>query len=253
MHGLLVMTEEGERLVDRRGCVLSCVAGTSSVGAHSYSHLRPGVAVDAVVLSFAEREFQTYLVRPRAAAARGRWACPGGRVAVGETLDDAARRELRASGLANDLYLEQLFTFGNPSRDPAAHVISVAYLALVADPVRSSPPTEKYLEESWFRVSALPALAYDHALMVRRGIARVQAKLGYTNIACNLLPRSFCFSELEALYSGVLGRALDRRNFRRRIMAMGILRQAPGVRRGNHRPAQLYRFLKRDLQTVQIL
>jgi len=174
-------------------------------------------------------------------------------VAAGETLDDAARRELLAAGLAKEAYLEQLFTFGNPSRDPGAHVISVAYLALLASLRQSSPPADKYLQGSWFRVSALPELAYDHALMVKLGIARIQAKLGYTNIACNLLPRSFCFSELEALYSGVLGRELDRRNFRRRIMAMGILRRAPGVRRGNHRPAQLYRFLKRAPQTVQIL
>ncbi len=219
----------------------------------SDSNLRPKVAVDAVVRSFSARGLQTYLVKPHGQSAGGKWACPGGLVKVSEMLDDAVRRELSAAGLAKELYLEQLFTFGNPSRDPDAHVVSVAYLALVASQRQPSPPAEKYTQGSWFGVSALPELAYDHSMMVRLGLARLQAKLGYTNIACNLLPRSFSFSELEALYGCALGRRLDRRNFRRRIMAMGILRPIPALRRGNHRPAQLYRFLRRTPQTVQIL
>jgi len=222
-------------------------------GLPSDPNLRPKIAVDAVVLSFSGREFQTYLVQPRDISATGKWACPGGLVKVSETLDDAARRELSAAGLAADTYLEQLFTFGNPSRDPGAHVVSVAYLTLLASQRQSSTPAEKYTRGSWFGVAALPELAYDHSMMVRLGLARVQAKLGYTNIARNLLPHSFSFSDLESLYSCSLGRPLDRRNFRRRIMAMGILRRVPALRRGNHRPAQLYRFLKRTPQTVQIL
>jgi 8-oxo-dGTP diphosphatase len=222
-------------------------------GLLSDPNLRPKIAVDAVVLLFSERGFQTYLVQPHDGSGRGKWACPGGLVQVSETLDDAARRELSAAGLAEDGYLEQLFTFGNPSRDPAAHVVSVAYLALLASPRQSSSLGKKYMRGTWFGVSALPELAYDHSMMVRLGLARLQAKLGYTNIACNLLPRSFSFSELEALYSCSLGRRLDRRNFRRRIMAMGILRRVRALRRGKHRPAQLYRFLKRTPQTVQIL
>jgi 8-oxo-dGTP diphosphatase len=216
-------------------------------------HLLPRVAVDTVVLSFAEARFKTYLVQPRAGAARGKWTCPGGLVAPGETLDEAARREIAAAGLPADIYIEQLFTFGNPTRDPKAHVVAVAYLALLADPDRAGAPAEKYAGARWFRVGDTPELAYDHAMMVRLGIARVQAKLGYTNLACNLLPETFTFSELEALYRGVLGRRLDRRNFRRRIMAMGILQPAAGVRHGSHRPARLYRFRRRAPQIVQIL
>lgn len=219
----------------------------------SDSNLRPKIAVDAVVLSFSGHGFETYLVQPRGQTARGKWACPGGLVKVSETLDDAVRRELCAAGVTKDAYLEQLFTFGNPSRDPGAHVVSVAYLALLASPHQLSPRAEKYAQGSWVGVSTLPELAYDHSMMVRLGLARVQAKLGYTNLACNLLPRSFSFSELETLYSCSLRRRLDRRNFRRRIIAMGILRRIPALRRGNHRPAQLYRFLKRTPQTVQIL
>jgi 8-oxo-dGTP diphosphatase len=131
-------------------------------------------------------------------------------------------------------------------------VISVAYLALLSSQRQPTPRAEKYTQGSWVGVSALPELAYDHSMMVRPGLARVQAKLGYTNIACNLLPSSFSFSELGALYGCALERRLDRRNFRRRIMTMGILRRI-ALRRSNHRPAQLYRFLKRTSQTVQIL
>jgi 8-oxo-dGTP diphosphatase len=222
-------------------------------GARSESNRRPRIAVDAVVLSFSGQGFETYLVQPRGRNVNGKWACPGGLLKVSETLDDAVRRELDAAGLGEDAYLEQLFTFGNPSRDPRAHVVSVAYLALLATARQLSPQAEKYTQGRWFEVSALPELAYDHSMMVSLGLARVQAKLGYTNIACNLLPRSFSFSELETLYSCSLGRRLDRRNFRRRIIAMGILRRIAALRRGNHRPAQLYRFLKRTPQTVQIL
>ncbi len=205
------------------------------------------------MLSFGRRGFETWLVQPSAGAVKGKWACPGGLVAPGETLDEAAQRELAAAGLAADTYIEQLFTFGNPTRDPGAHVVAVAYLALIANPDEAGPPAEKYAQARWFRVTAAPELAYDHAMMVRLGIARVQAKLGYTNLACNLLPEVFTFSELEALYRRVLGRRLDRRNFRRRIMAMGILRPVAGLRHGSHRPAQLYRFRRRAPQIVQIL
>jgi len=159
---------------------------------------------------------------------------------------------LSATGV-QDAYLEQLFTFGDPSRDPKAHVVSVAYMALIADPGVVRTSARKYTGGRWFEVSALPALAYDHSVMARHALGRLKSKLGYTNIAYNLLPRTFTFAQFEELYSMILDRPIDRRNFRRRILAMELLKRLPAKRRGPHRPAALYSFARRSPQVVEML
>jgi 8-oxo-dGTP diphosphatase len=219
----------------------------------SHRAARPKVAVDTVVFAIEGGRPKTYLVQLHRGAARGRWAFAGGLVRIGEMLDEAARRELFASTGISKAYLEQLFTFGDPSRDPRAHVVSVAYMALIADARIAAAPGGKYQDGRWFEVSALPALAYDHLQMAQYALGRLRAKLEYTNIACNLLPETFTFAELEALYAMILKRPIDRRNFRRRILSMGILRRLPATRRGAHRPAALYSFARRDPQVVEML
>jgi 8-oxo-dGTP diphosphatase len=214
---------------------------------------RPKVAVDTVLFAVDAGRLKAYLVHLRRGTLRGRWAFAGGLVQVGETLEGAERRELMAATGVGNAYLEQLFTFGDTSRDPKAHVVSVAYMAMVADAgaVRTSSP--KYTGGKWFEVSALPALAYDHSVMARHGAKRLRAKLEYTNIACNLLPRTFTFAQLEALYSLILNRPIDRRNFRRRMLAMGLVKRLSGERRGAHRPAALYSFIRHSPQVVKML
>jgi 8-oxo-dGTP diphosphatase len=160
---------------------------------------------------------------------------------------------LEPHGLTGSAYLEQLFTFGDPSRDPLAHVVSVAYMALTDDPARVSACSSKYASGKWYEVTALPPLAYDHALVAGYALSRLRAKLTYTNIAAHLLPASFTFAELEELYASVLERPLDRRNFRRRIMAAGLLRSLGRTRRGPHRPASLYSFAQRSVQMIEML
>jgi 8-oxo-dGTP diphosphatase len=210
------------------------------------------VAVDTVLFAVEGGRLKCYLVQLKAGPA-GKWAFPGGLVLDGELLDDAARRELRASTGLREAYLEQLFTFGDPTRDPKAHVVSVAYMALIDDRRAVESCSSKYATGSWFETSKLPRLAYDHALMAAYALNRLKSKLEYTNIACNLLARSFTFAELEDLYAMVLGRKLDRRNFRRRILAMGLLRRLLQERRGPHRPAALYTFSQRSLQVIEML
>ncbi|MGH7985751.1 MAG: NUDIX hydrolase [Candidatus Binataceae bacterium] len=214
---------------------------------------RPNVAVDTVLFAIEGRRPRCYLVPLKRGKLAGKWAFPGGLVRVGEMLDEAARRELYdATGLAQP-YLEQLFTFGDPSRDPGSHVVSVAYMALVDNPAAVHSCSAKYAAGRWFEPPALPPLAYDHALMADYAMRRLKSKLEYTNIACNLLPSTFTFAELEELYAAVLNRTLDRRNFRRRIMAMGLLRRMPLKRLGRHRPASLYSFARRSLQVIEML
>jgi 8-oxo-dGTP diphosphatase len=214
---------------------------------------RPMVAVDTVLFAINEERLQTYLVELRRGPGRGRWAFPGGLVRRGELLDDAARRELHESTGLRGAYLEQLFTFGDPSRDPRAHVVSVAYMALIpaADAVKA--PSDKYATGRWYEVTRLPELAFDHSLMAAYAVKRLKSKLEYTNIANALLPREFTFAEFEELYALILGRPLDRRNFRRRILAMGILKRLAHTRRGAHRPAALYSFANQSLRFIEML
>ncbi len=207
-----------------------------------------------MLLAFSAGKLHSHLAPLRRGPLRGKWAFPGGLVRVGETLDEAVKRELHAfSGLGDGVYLEQLFTFGDPSRDPSAHVVSVAYMALIPGPAAVRGPAGDYPSGRWFEVAALPPLAYDHRLMAEYAVRRLRAKLAYTNLAYALLPEEFTFAQLEELYAVILGRGIDRRNFRRRIMAMKILRKGRTTRRGAHRPAALYRFARQSLQTVEML
>jgi 8-oxo-dGTP diphosphatase len=160
---------------------------------------------------------------------------------------------LAPHGLTGSAYLEQLFTFGDPSRDPFAHVVSDAYMALTDDPARVRTCSGKYASGQWYEVTALPPLAYDHALVADYAFNRLRAKLTYTNIAVHLLPPSFTFAELEELYTSIFERPLDRRNFRRRIMASGLLHPLGRTRRGAHRPANLYSFTQRSVQIIEML
>ncbi len=216
-------------------------------------HARPKVAVDTVLFAVDSGRVKCYLVRLRRGPSAGKWAFPGGLVREGEMLDEAARRELRESTGLDQCYIEQLFSFGDPHRDPKAHVVSVAYMALIDRTSAVQSCSAKYANGAWFEVGALPELAYDHAEIARYAVQRLKSKLEYTNIACHLLPVTFSFAQLEELYGIVLGRPLDRRNFRRRILAMNLLIRLPFKRRGRHRPAALYSFRRRSLQVVEML
>jgi len=207
----------------------------------------PVVAVDVAVFTVLDGALHVLLVKLRHGPFAGRWALPGGRVRVDESLDAAAGRELAAQTGIRDIYLEQLYTFGSPGRDPAGRVVSVAYVALIAHGGRfpPRPAGEKYAAAAWRPVGDLPPLAYDHAAVVTTAAGRLRAKLEYTNLVYTLLPRQFTLGELQEMYETILGKALDRRNFRKRILALRLLRPVGRVRRGPHRPAALYAFRHR--------
>jgi 8-oxo-dGTP diphosphatase len=242
----------------------------------------PAVAVDVAVFTVIARALHVLLVQVQRGAFRGAWALPGGRVGLNESLDEAARRELAAQTGVGDAHLEQLYTFGSPQRDPHGRVVSVAYVALIPgggrlddtcsrtlpSPAPGDPgghpqsaahaAREQYTASSgrdrtWRRVTRLPPLAYDHRAVVRTAVARLRAKLAYTNLAYSLLPRAFTLGELQEMYEAILGRQLDRRNFRKKVLSLGLLRPLDGVRRGSHRPARLHAFKQRRPMIVEIL
>jgi 8-oxo-dGTP diphosphatase len=207
-----------------------------------------GVAVDVAVFTVLDARLHVLLVPVRNGTFAGRRALPGGRVMSDETLEASARRHLDVQTSVRGIYLEQLYTFGSPERDPHGRVVSVAYIALIAHGGRGLPS-----DAAWRPVARLPRLAYDHPAVVRTALARLRAKLRYTNLVYGLLPARFTVGELQAMYEAILGRRLDRRNFRKKILSLGLLRRAPGVRRGAHRPASLYAFRHRRPMMIEIL
>jgi len=201
-----------------------------------------------VTFTIDEGRLQTALVPVGTKPHSVQWAFPGGRVRAGEFLEDAVQRVL--GEVPDDLYLEQLRTFGDPGRDPNGRVVSIAYLALAANGgwLRAANASLR-----WFPVEGLPPLAYDHEPMARAALDRLRGKLGYTNIVYGLLSEEFTLRELQDVYEIILGRALDRRNFRKKIIATGLIRPLDRHRGGAHRPARLHRFTRREPTIVEML
>jgi 8-oxo-dGTP diphosphatase len=213
---------------------------------HTYQYARPALAVDVVVFALDEDDLQVMLIQRDLPPFLGRWALPGGFVRVEETLDEAATRELREeSGLA-DIFLEQLYTFGDVRRDPRERVVTVAYYALVnlaGHHVRAGTDAKS---AAWFPVGELPELAFDHRRIVDAALARLRGKVRYQPIGFELLSEQFTLRQLQHLYEIVLGRPLDKRNFRKKVLSMGILKDTNEIETDvAHRAARLFRFDKR--------
>ncbi len=202
------------------------------------------VAVDVVPFGLRDGALHAALVRVGHADEAGLFAFPGGRVQPVESLDVAARRCLERHLSPTGSFLEQLYAFGEPGRDPSSRVVSVAYLALV-------PQTEEAPGVHWFPSSDLPPLAYDHGAVADKALDRLRGKLAYTNIAFGLLADGFTLAEFQKVYETILGRALDRRNFRKKVLALELVRPMGRVRHGPHRPAELFQFAQRALTTVE--
>ncbi len=205
---------------------------------------KPSVTVDVVIITLRGEELQVLLVKRDLAPYKGRWAIPGGFVHISESLEAAARRELREETGVTDVYLEQLYTFGDPGRDPRGRVISVAYIALVPAPLTVEAGSDAR-EARWWPLKELPALAFDHDKIVQLALTRLRYKIEYSAVGFRLMPEGFTLSELQRAYEIILGEPLDKRNFRRRIIEAGIIEPTDDRRTGEGRPAQLYRF-RRD-------
>lgn len=203
---------------------------------------RPLVTVDVVIFALRRDDLQVLLVRRRRWPYREMWAIPGGFVELDEALEAAALRKLEEeTGLA-DVYLEQLYTFGAPRRDPRDRVITVAYFAVVPA-TRIVPRTADDAQHvRWCSVNDLPPLAFDHAEILTYALTRLRYKLEYTAVGFELLPEEFTLTELQTAYEIVLGEGLDKRNFRRKILSAGVIEPSSGYRSGEGRPARLYRY-----------
>ncbi len=200
------------------------------------------LTTNIVVFSLRDKQLKLLLVRRRNPPFQGHWSLPGGVVGEDEDIEANATRKLEEGTGVSGVYLEQLSTFGAPERDPRERVVSVAYYALVASK-RLRLRTDEHSEGvGWFALSELPELAFDHGEMVKVAHQRLAAKLDYSTIAFQFMPERFTLSDLQNVYQMILDRELDKRNFRKRMLAMEQIRQTSEVRRnGSHRPARLYR------------
>ncbi|WP_442590739.1 NUDIX hydrolase [Pedobacter sp. AW31-3R] len=203
------------------------------------------VTVDAIVFGYNQGNgISVLLIKRKIEPFKNEWALPGGFVLNQETLEEAVERELREEAGVSINYLEQLFTFGKPDRDPRMRIVSVSYFGLVKSADFSLFASTDAAEAAWFNIYELPALAFDHKDIVEKAIARLRAKIIYEPIGFELLDRKFLFSDLEHLYTLLLGREIDRRNFKRKMMSLGLVieldEKAPSVTAG--RPGKLYSF-----------
>jgi 8-oxo-dGTP diphosphatase len=209
------------------------------------------VTVDVVIFTVRDGVLHVLLVRRAAPPYAGRYAIPGGFVHEDESLEAAALRELAEETGVRDIYLEQLYSFGDPGRDPRGRVVTIAYFALIAsDDLRLTAGTDA-AEARWFPTSALPPLAFDHRRIVNGALERLRNKLEYTTVGFQLLPVKFTLGELQTVYEAILDKRIDKRNFRRKIQLLGILTPLRESRHTGRRPARLYRFSARRFEKLK--
>lgn len=211
----------------------------------------PLVAVDTVVFRITNEGLSVLLIQIGSGIYKDKWAVPGGLVRVNESLDDAAIRVLNEKAHLTHVYLEQLYTFGDVDRDKRGRSISVSYFALLPSTEELNVEIQTYYKDiKWFLLNNLPELAFDHKKIIETALQRLRDKLSYTNIVYSLLPKEFALTQLQSVYETILGKKLDKRNFRKKMLALGIV-EPLDKRETNvvHRPAVLYKFRARRLET----
>ena len=209
---------------------------------YTYEYPHPAVTVDTLIFTVRDDALKVLLIKRAQEPFRGVWAIPGGFVNIDEDLEAAARRELQEETGVCGGYLEQLYTYGAPDRDPRERVISVAYYALLPFEQLQPRAASDAEDVGWFALDALPALAFDHPLILEMARQRLAARLDDATFALQLMPERFTLSELQRACELLGGAAVDKRNFRKRMLTLDVIEATEDLRRdGAHRPAQLYR------------
>ena len=208
------------------------------------------VAVDIVIFTIQSGVLKVLLVKRKIKPFVGQFAIPGGFIHDDENLDEAALRELREETGVTDVYLEQLYSFGEPDRDPRGRVIAISYFALVSAD-RTLKAGSDAAEASWWPVNELPQLGFDHAKILDYALERLRNKLEYTTVGFQLLPEKFTLVQLQEVYEAILDKKLDKRNFRRKMAMLKILKPLNEYRPSARRPAQLYRFVARRFEKLK--
>ncbi len=214
---------------------------------YQYEYPHPAVTTDIVIFTIRDKQLKLLQIMRGGEPFKGKWALPGGFVQLDEDLETGARRELTEETGISGVYLEQLYTYGAVDRDPRERVITVAYSALIpSDKIVLQAATDAEAV-GWFSMDELPELAFDHKKIVDMAHQRLVAKLDYSTIAFKFMPEEFTLSELQDVYEIILREEMDRRNFRKWMLALDQIKETGGERReGAHRPAKLYSVINPD-------
>lgn len=214
---------------------------------------KPSVTVDVIIFTVSEGELKVLLVKRDLEPFKGKWAIPGGFVRIEESLHEAAKRELEEETGVKDVYLEQLYTFGDPKRDPRGRVITVSYLALIhSDKIKLKAATD-VSEAKWFPVKDVPFLAFDHKKILSYALKRLKWKFEYTTVAFSLLQKRFSIGEVQRLYEVVFDRDFDKRNFAKKLLSLKILKEEGINREVSYRPPMTYSLKKNIGEVVEIM
>jgi 8-oxo-dGTP diphosphatase len=214
-------------------------------------YVPPTLTVDAIIFQLIDNVLNVALIQRANEPFKGAWALPGGYSPEGETTLQALERvvEYKAGiNIQNDLsYIEQLYTFDTVARDPRGHAVSVTYMGCG----RNISPDKAYSVVSFFPVNNLPPIAYDHKDIIAYAHQRLIAKLTYTNAVYAFLPERFTLGELQSAYEAIFGHELDKRNFRKKFLGLGLSEETDEMKReGAHRPARLHRFKSDKLEVL---
>ena len=220
---------------------------------YTYEYPRPALTVDCVVfgLDLLNKNMKILLIKRKLPPFENKWALPGGFVLMHENLQEAAERELREEAGLSNIYLEQLYTFGDVNRDPRGRVVSVAYFALVKMNNLSLHADTDASDAAWFEIDDYPSLAFDHEKILEKAIERLKGKVRYQPIGFELLPKNFTLSQLQNVYEIILETVLDKRNFRKKVLSMGLLNELDEIEKDvSHRAARLYSFNKKRYEEL---
>jgi 8-oxo-dGTP diphosphatase len=218
---------------------------------HQYQ--KPSVTIDVVIFTIQNDNLKALLVKRNLEPFKSKWALPGGFVRIDESLEEAAKRELKEETGVKNVYLEQLFSFGEPQRDPRGRVITITYIALINSENIDLKASTDVSEAKWFSIENTPLLAFDHKKILNYALQRLKWKFEYTTVAFSLLPKKFPISEIRRIYEIVFNKKFDKRNFNKKILSLDILKEEGINKNVAHRPPMLYSLKKNIGEIIEIL
>jgi 8-oxo-dGTP diphosphatase len=213
---------------------------------YQYEYERPALATDCVIFGFDGGELKLLLLKREKEPFENKWALPGGFVYMDETTEASAKRILLEKAGIKDVFIEQLYTFSKVDRDPRERIVSVAYFALVNKAQFNLVAGRDTIQAEWHSISELPELGFDHSEIVALAVERLKGKVQYQPIGFELLDEKFTLSQLQLLYEAILQTTIDKRNFRKKIIGMGLLKQLDEKEQNvPHKAAFYYSFDKK--------
>ena len=214
---------------------------------------QPSVTCDIVIFTIEDNNLKVLLIKRGIEPFKGRWALPGGFIRINESLEQAAKRELKEETGVKDVYLEQLYTFGDVKRDPRGRVITIAYMALVNSHKIKLKASTDVKKAQWFAINKIPDLSFDHKEILEYALQRLKWKFEYTCVAFSLLPKQFTLTDLQKIYEVVFNKKFDKRNFRKKVLSLEILEEKGIDKNVSFRPPKLYSLIKNPKEIVEIL